>query len=83
MFTVRVYDRERRARTVAAIKFVREVRGLGLAESLNLINEVYYHYRPVELAFASKPEADAFAQHMESMGFRCRFVVAGESSEGA
>ena len=81
MGAVEVYDCERRARTVAAIKYLRELRGLRLAEAKHLIDEVYYGRRSVTLAFGSEDDAGAFADCMGSLGFRCRFAAPGETPD--
>lgn len=72
MFDVEVYECERRARTVAAIKYIRQLRSLGLADAKHLIDEVYYGGRSVTLSFSSEVEAGTFADELRSMGFSCR-----------
>jgi ribosomal protein L7/L12 len=74
MAAVEVYDCERRARTVAAIKYVRHLHDCGLAEAKLLIDEVYCYRRPVVLEFGAQSEAELFADHMASLGFSCRSV---------
>ena len=69
-----MYECERRAHTVAAIKYIRGLRGLGLAEAKSIIDEVYYIRRSVIFAFATEYEAGVVAEHMESLGFRYRIV---------
>ena len=64
MATVEVYNCERRAQTVAAIKYLRQLRGLNLAEAKALIDAVYCHFRAVSLAFATDVDAGVFVQQM-------------------
>ena len=78
MVSVEVYDSERRAQTLVAIKYVRQLRGLGLAAATRLIDEVYYDRHPITLAFGSRSEACAFAEHMSTLGFSCRLMAETE-----
>lgn len=78
MATVEVFDCKRRARTVAAIKYVRQLRGLGLAEAKCLIDQVYSGHRAIVLEFGSEAGAVDFVEQMGTMGFSCRFIVSRE-----
>lgn len=75
MTTVEVFDCARRAYTVAAIKYVRTLRGLDLMSAKGLIDEVYCRCRSIRLEFISEAEGQAFHDQMTAYGFSCRFVV--------
>jgi ribosomal protein L7/L12 len=76
MVMVQVFDCERRPRTISAIKYIRELRGVGLGEAKGLIDEVYYHARPVTFEFARDSDARLFIEKMEAFGFSCRCLTA-------
>jgi ribosomal protein L7/L12 len=69
---IEIHDCARRANTVAAIKYVRQRRELGMAEAKHLIDEIYYGGRSITLEFASETEAGEFVNDMELLGFSCR-----------
>src|SRR5437868_5127972 len=75
MVTVQVFECDRRPRTISAIKYIRDLRGMGLGESKGLIDEVSYHRRPVALGFVDDADAQLFVEKMEAFGFRCRCLT--------
>jgi ribosomal protein L7/L12 len=72
MYRVEVYDCRRRAETIAAIKYVRQLRGLGLSEAKGLIDDVYCRCAPIRLDFDHEAEAVDFTERMAGFGFQCR-----------
>jgi len=75
MVAIEVYDCWRRAHTIAAIKYVRLLREINLAEAKFLIDEVYFGNRSVRHEFTAEEEAREFSIQMESFGFCCRNVI--------
>jgi ribosomal protein L7/L12 len=72
---VEVLDCDRRAKTISAIKYIRELRGVNLGEAKRLIDEVYYGGRAIVLNFASESDSVAFADQMAAFGFKCRIIA--------
>lgn len=73
MCHVEVYDCHPKAATIAAIKYLRELRGLGLAEAKRLVDEVYYRHITIHFEFDNELDAAGFAEKMTGLGFQCRF----------
>lgn len=72
---VEVFDCGRRAKTISAIKYIRELRSVGLAEAKRLVDEVYHGGRAIVLNFASESDSAAFVDQMTAFGFKCRIIA--------
>jgi hypothetical protein len=72
MYRVEVYDCHRRAGTIGAIKYLRQLRSLGLSEALGLIDDVYCRGAPLRLDFDNEADAVDFTERITGFGFQCR-----------
>ena len=72
MVSVEVYDWEESSDETAAVKMLRDVKGLDDYHAKQPFGQLYWHRRPFAVEFSTPAEAQRFAEQLRTCGYLTR-----------
>jgi hypothetical protein len=75
MVAVEVYDCDEAADEAAAVRILREAKGLDDYEASHPFGLLHWHKRPFSVYFATREEAAGFIQRLGACGYQARLGV--------